>query len=76
MKRRLSDKDMADLPSSGWQNMLVDARKYYPSILAIWEVDHDRYETARAEGILCREYGGKYYIAQEGSALDYLTGGV
>lgn len=60
--RKISNKELADLPSS-WENPKVDTRKYYQCATAAWEVDKETYENYKRDGGLCQEYKGRYYIA-------------
>lgn len=60
--RRLSNQELADIPST-WENPRVDTRKYYQCVLTAWEVDQETYQIYKAAGGLCQAYKGKYYIA-------------
>lgn len=62
--RLLSNKEMADLPDTGWHNFTEDSSKYYVSFLQAWEVDRPLYESCKLEGNLCIIHEGKYYIAR------------
>ena len=73
IKRKLTNKEMADLPSywknpehensHGWENPKVDITKYRPSIIVIYEVDQNTYKQYKNNGGLCQEYENRFYIA-------------
>lgn len=60
--RLLTNRELADLPTD-WLNPTVDTNKYYQSVVMAWEVDEGTFERWKAQGKLCQEHNGHFYIA-------------
>ncbi len=60
--RRLSNEEMADLPSGGWINPKVDVCKYYVTFTQAWEVDAIGFKMAIVEGVCGQKVGDKYIL--------------
>lgn len=61
--RQLSNKELADLPLGGWENIKVDSHRYSVSFMEAWEVNKCSYDKGKNLGLLCRIVNGKYIIA-------------
>jgi hypothetical protein len=64
--RKLSARELADLPSFGWENAKVDTNKYYVSFMSAYEIDPrypEIYEALRNEGLVCQVVNGVYIVA-------------
>jgi len=59
--RRISDEELADLPSN-WENPLVDTNKYYWCAMAAYEIDKEHYERLKAAGDKVLAYKDRYYL--------------
>ena len=60
MYRRISNKELADLPTD-WENPTVDTRKYIQNVSAAYEVDDTTYLRRKRLGDLVQIHQGKYY---------------
>lgn len=64
--RRLSARELADLPIDGWENAKVDTSKYYVSFMSAYEIDPrypEVYEALKNEGLVCQIVDGAYIVA-------------
>jgi len=60
--RRISDKELADLPNE-WEGSKVDTSRYYECFLRVYETTRETYEIIKGAGDPCMKYKGKYYVA-------------
>ena len=61
--RKLSEHEVADLPTLNWENFTEDPAKYHVIFFSAWEVDKDTYQGCMAAGALCKQVDGKYIVA-------------
>lgn len=60
--RRISNEELADLPST-WENPTVDTRHYYQCVMVAYEVDEATYQHLKESGALVQTYNGRFYAA-------------
>lgn len=59
----LTNRELADLPASGWLNSRIDTSKYYESISWARKVNFPMFEVCKNQGELCIVWRGSFYVA-------------
>jgi len=60
--RELDNRELADLPTYGWENPKIDVGKYYVTFTKAWQVSEEQYDEALTGGLVCQQVDERFYV--------------